>query len=127
MAKSTRSKSKRSFRRTKRETGVYAAVDAARLQRLSNKLKAKIEADKDGDAPMEEEAVVEGEDTAMSPGAEGASTTPKKISTSGPRGSRREEWRKSKGMAPRSKSGNRMNKHGVVASTRRVGRTKRRR
>ncbi|ELU36122.1 hypothetical protein AG1IA_09847 [Rhizoctonia solani AG-1 IA] len=55
------------------------------------------------------------------------SGAPKKISTSGPRGSRREEWRKSKGLPARSKRGNRMNKHGVIASSKRSGRTKRRR
>ncbi len=38
MAKSTRSKNKRSFRRSKREDGVYAATNAARLKRLSQKL-----------------------------------------------------------------------------------------
>ncbi|KAH7345259.1 hypothetical protein B0J17DRAFT_639046 [Rhizoctonia solani] len=132
MAKSTRSKSKRAFRRTKREEGVYAAVHAARLERLSSKLVAKISADKDGDQAMEgeeptEEQVEGGEDAVMSTETERESTAPKKISTSGPRGSRREEWRKSKGMPVRSKSGNRMNKHGVVASSRRSGRTKRRR
>jgi Protein of unknown function (DUF2423) len=40
MAKSTRSKVKRSHRAKKRETGVYAAVEAARLQRLNAKLVA---------------------------------------------------------------------------------------
>lgn len=55
MAKSMRSKTKRSFRRTKREAGVFAAADAARLERLSKKLADKVVADKDGDAPMEEE------------------------------------------------------------------------
>ncbi|THH18541.1 hypothetical protein EW146_g2439 [Bondarzewia mesenterica] len=40
MAKSTRSKVKRSFRSKKREHGVYAAVEAARLQRLNAKLRA---------------------------------------------------------------------------------------
>jgi len=45
MAKSTRSKVKRSFRRDKRETAAsaYHAVDAARLARLSAKLRAKFE------------------------------------------------------------------------------------
>ncbi|EUC53726.1 genomic scaffold, msy-sf-9 protein, putative [Rhizoctonia solani AG-3 Rhs1AP] len=121
MAKSTRSKSKRAFRRHKREDGVYAATDAARLQRLSAKLAAKISADKDGDQEMGEE-----EDTEQQVEG-GESAAPKKISTSGPRGSRREEWRKSKGMSTRSKHKNRMNKHGVVASSRRAGVTKRRR
>src|ERR1700722_6745520 len=38
MAKSTRSKVKRSFRSKKREEGVYAATEAARLHRLNAKL-----------------------------------------------------------------------------------------
>ncbi len=38
MAKSLRSKVKRSFRSKKRETGVYAAASAARLNRLNAKL-----------------------------------------------------------------------------------------
>jgi hypothetical protein len=38
MAKSTRSKVKRSFRAHKRETGIYAATEAARLNRLHAKL-----------------------------------------------------------------------------------------
>ncbi|CAE6428954.1 unnamed protein product [Rhizoctonia solani] len=59
MAKSMRSKSKRAFRRTKREEGVYAAVHAARLERLSSKLAAKVSADKDGDQAMEEEDMEE--------------------------------------------------------------------
>lgn len=41
MAKSTRSKVKRSFRAKKREEGVYAATEAARLHRLNSKLTAK--------------------------------------------------------------------------------------
>lgn len=64
MAKSMRSKTKRAFRRTKREAGVFAAADAARLERLSKKLADKVVADKDGDAPMEsgtEEVDTEGE------------------------------------------------------------------
>lgn len=40
MAKSTRSKTKRSYRKVKREDGVFAATHAARLERLSNKLAA---------------------------------------------------------------------------------------
>jgi hypothetical protein len=45
MAKSTRSKVKRTFRRDKREAAAsaYHAVDAARLARLSAKLRAKFE------------------------------------------------------------------------------------
>ena len=40
MAKSTRSKVKRAFRAKKRTEGVYAATEAARLQRLNAKLRA---------------------------------------------------------------------------------------
>jgi hypothetical protein len=40
MAKSTRSKVKRTFRAKKRTQGVFAAADAARLQRLNKKLHA---------------------------------------------------------------------------------------
>ena len=55
MGKSIRSKSKRSFRAKKREDGVYAAIEAARLQRGSAKLRAVQEADKDGDVVINEE------------------------------------------------------------------------
>jgi hypothetical protein len=40
MAKSTRSKVKRAFRAKKRKEGVFAATEAARLQRLNAKLRA---------------------------------------------------------------------------------------
>lgn len=56
MAKSTRSKVKRSFRNKKRETGVYAATEAARLQRLNLKLQQTIKSKEEGEAdadPME--------------------------------------------------------------------------
>lgn len=45
MAKSTRSKVKRSYRRSKREavTSTYHAIEAARLGRLSAKLRAKFD------------------------------------------------------------------------------------
>ena len=55
MGKSIRSKSKRSFRAKKREDGVYAAIEAARLQRVSAKLRSVQEADKDGDVVINEE------------------------------------------------------------------------
>jgi Protein of unknown function (DUF2423) len=41
MAKSLRSKSKRAFRAKKRQEGIYAATDAARLQRLNSKIRTK--------------------------------------------------------------------------------------
>ncbi|KAF4619814.1 hypothetical protein D9613_005583 [Agrocybe pediades] len=49
MAKSLRSKTKRAFRSKKRESGVYAAVHAARLQRLNQKLVSITKQDADGD------------------------------------------------------------------------------
>lgn len=49
MAKSIRAKTKRAFRRVKRESGVFAAADAARLHRLSAKLRAKLGTDQEGD------------------------------------------------------------------------------
>lgn len=60
MAKSTRSKVKRSFRAKKRSEGVYAATEAARLHRLSSKLKVLTTTDKDGDVPLEDDVEQEG-------------------------------------------------------------------
>lgn len=54
MAKSLRSKVKRSFRTKKRETGIYAATEAARLDRLHSKLAATAIKDKDGDVPVDD-------------------------------------------------------------------------
>ena len=59
MAKSTRSKTKRSFRAKKRADGVYAATEAARLHRLSMKLKVLTTTDKDGDVDVD---AAEGDD-----------------------------------------------------------------
>ena len=56
MAKSTRSKVKRSYRAKKRDDSVYAATEAARLERLSSKLRAICEADKDGDVELPDES-----------------------------------------------------------------------
>lgn len=53
MGKSLRSKTKRTFRAKKREDSVYAAVHAARLNRLNSKLKAITQTDKDGDFEVE--------------------------------------------------------------------------
>jgi hypothetical protein len=46
MAKSLRSKVKRDFRSKKREAGVYAATEAARLARLNAKLLSTVSKDK---------------------------------------------------------------------------------
>ena len=52
MAKSIRSKAKRSFRAKKREDGIYAATEAARLQRLTTKLAVITSGDADEEVPQ---------------------------------------------------------------------------
>jgi len=136
MAKSMRSKVKRSFRSKKRETGVYAATEAARLHRLNSKLVAVATRDKDGDEPVKdvEDEILGGEAVAevtrpadqMDLGEGTAAKASQRISTHGPRGSRNEEWRKSKGMSSRPKSRG-MNRQGGIAATRKAGRSSRRR
>ncbi|KAI1792882.1 hypothetical protein LXA43DRAFT_972227 [Ganoderma leucocontextum] len=133
MAKSTRSKVKRHFRAKKREQGVYAATEAARLHRLSMKLKTLVaQGDEDEEMPEGErgaeteiaqvEALEEGADAMdLDP-----SSSSKKISTHGPRNSRHEQWRASKGLPARPK-GKAMNRQGGVAARRKAGRSHRRR
>jgi len=138
MAKSIRAKTKRAFRRVKRESGVFAAADAARLQRLSSKLRAKLGTDPEGDVtlPVAVEDAAEGE-TEEEPAAEIAeaaaegmeldSSAPKKVSTSGRRLSRRDSWRLSKGKSVQTKNPEKLNRLGGVAAKRRAGRSHRRR
>ncbi|KAH9844028.1 uncharacterized protein C8Q71DRAFT_730977 [Rhodofomes roseus] len=151
MAKSTRSKVKRHFRAKKRTEGVYAAAEAARLNRLHQKLKVLTTHDKDGDVEIPEEAVDSfgDEEGAQQPdgqttndnsaedadamtvdsGSAGPSTFTdgtKRISTHGPRDSRREQWRLSKGMSARPPSKG-MNRQGGIAGRRKAGRSQRRR
>ncbi|KAL1742888.1 hypothetical protein HDZ31DRAFT_42240 [Schizophyllum fasciatum] len=133
MAKSLRSKVKRSYRNKKREDGVYAATEAARLQRLNAKLRNTIATDADGDVEIADEEDRRAGDL---PGADGSmdvdgaaqskSSSSKRVSTHGPRGSRREEWRLSKGMPARPKSKG-LNRQGGIAARVRPGRPKRRR
>ncbi|TEB35438.1 hypothetical protein FA13DRAFT_1343299 [Coprinellus micaceus] len=124
MAKSLRSKTKRSFRAKKREEGVYAATHAARLQRLNSKLVETAKKDADGEETMEgdDEVADVPDDMAVDGGAE----QPKRISTHGPRNSRRESWRASKGLAPKPAL-KAMNRQGGVAARRKAGRSHRRR
>jgi len=133
MAKSIRSKAKRSFRSKKRETGVYAATEAARLHRLNSKLTSVTSTSKDEEIPPEDE----GGDDMQDPGDYIETKDsgelmavdvqkPNRISTHGARHSRREEWRLSKGMTPRP-SRNGMNRQGGIAARRKAGRSKRRR
>ncbi|KAF8211327.1 hypothetical protein K438DRAFT_1807123 [Mycena galopus ATCC 62051] len=135
MAKSTRSKVKRSFRSNKRETGIYAATEAARLNRLHAKLSAVVS--RDIPQEDEEEAMQDDEELRAEGGAnqdatdsmqvdgDGTKKT-ERISTHGPRGSRREEWRKSKGLTPKPPVTG-MNRQGGLAARRKAGRSKRRR
>lgn len=62
MAKSTRSKVKRSFRAKKRDEGVYAATEAARLNRLHQKLKMIASTDVEGDVPVDDVEVERADD-----------------------------------------------------------------
>jgi len=132
---------------------VFAVADAARLQRLNAKLHALTTAaaaaaeeeeeeegqkeQQDVDLPVKDaDGDVEVEVEMMSPppppeeGIDGGRRTPEKstgkISTHGPRESRRERWRVSKGMTPRPKSRG-MNGQGTIAARRKPGRAHRRR
>ncbi|KLO15643.1 hypothetical protein SCHPADRAFT_902158 [Schizopora paradoxa] len=136
MAKSLRSKVKRHYRGKKREEGVYAAHDAARLQRLSSKLTKIRGTDKkelievvDGDEEkeeMEEDVSLDKSESEVMQ-VEGESTAePKKVSTHGRTPSRREEWRIAKGKAAKPKSKG-MNRQGGLAGKRKPGRSHRRR
>ncbi|KAG2152951.1 hypothetical protein DEU56DRAFT_777046 [Suillus clintonianus] len=125
MAKSTRSK------RKKRDEGVYAATEAARLQRLNSKLTAKIDGGDEelaepveGDAAQDDSTAPDAMD--LDDSAKASTTKSSHVSTHGPRNSRREEWRKSKGMTPVPKS-TRMNRQGLPAARRKSGRPSRRR
>ncbi|KAG6335305.1 hypothetical protein ID866_3789 [Astraeus odoratus] len=131
MAKSLRSKTKRAFRAKKRESGVYAATEAARLHRLNAKLATTIskrtdDGDGTGEDQFEAQATLPGAMVLDEPAQKTPTSTSTHISTHGPRGSRREEWRKSKGMdaIPKRKG---MNRQGGLAARRRAGRPSRRR
>jgi len=155
MAKSTRSKVKRAFRAKKRTEGTFAAAEAARLQRLNAKLRALTTAttatsggegdsgreketaktSEEGEQPdvvdmLAEDTDADADEETVSPSTEDGTTSEKKtagkISTHGPRASRRERWRVSKGMAPRPKSRG-MNRQGGIASRYESGRSHRRR
>ena len=54
MAKSTRSKVKRSFRAKKREEGAYAVTEAAQVHRLHQKLKRIVAEDVEGDVSLDD-------------------------------------------------------------------------
>jgi len=138
MAKSLRSKTKRHYRNKKREDGVFAVHNAARLERLSSKLTKIRGTDKndllqevDGDEEKAdgdmEEDVLQDKSKPDTMEIEGQSTTESpKVSTHGRTPSRREEWRLAKGKAAKPKSKG-MNRQGGVAGRRKPGRSHRRR
>lgn len=143
MAKSLRSKTKRAFRAKKREDGIYAATHAARLQRLHAKIDAIVAAPMPiHDEVLEDVENSEGDEEVLKeviaddaqPNARNEADTmdvdksldSTKISTHGPRNSRREQWRLSKGMSPRP-SRKSTNRQGTVSARRNAGRPKRRR
>ncbi|TYJ58088.1 hypothetical protein B9479_001184 [Cryptococcus floricola] len=96
MAKSIRSKAKMASRARKRQQSHYAVAEAQRTQRLSDKLLGKT--DKSGEEIKEEDKEEAIEDDAE------MKEEPKKISTSGLKGNRREQWRSARGLAPRPKA-----------------------
>ncbi|KAK9896305.1 hypothetical protein P389DRAFT_77529 [Cystobasidium minutum MCA 4210] len=129
MAKSLRSKTKRAFRKIKREDpkSDYHIRDKLRLQRLNEKLKVltPVSDDEHEDVDGEEaEASMQEEGSTSNAGAAaqqqgdstaGPSTTstsmetdesnpPKKVSTGGPRESARLEWRKMRGLPPKKRT-----------------------
>ncbi|WFC98331.1 hypothetical protein MYAM1_001057 [Malassezia yamatoensis] len=101
MAKSLRSHSKLKSRNLKRYTATsdYAVTAAARLNKVASRLQQRAQAPRESDAnddQMEEESLKGAEQvdqTSASPN--GSSQAHPKISTSGPRGSRNEQWRRS--------------------------------
>jgi len=108
MAKSLRSSSKLKARNQKRTNpkSDYAVAEAARLATLNARLQAGLAKDK---VPVENAAEDEEElkDVTEVEAEEKAEEGEKKISTSGPRNSRRETYRASKGKFPfKNKGGN---------------------
>ncbi|KAE8540930.1 hypothetical protein D1P53_002283 [Cryptococcus gattii VGV] len=103
MAKSIRSKAKMASRARKRNMSHYAATEAARTQRLSNKLLGKDKKEGEDNEEIKEEQI-EGDDAEMK-------EEPKKISTSGYRGSRKEQWRTARGMSARPKGSTKAKKN----------------
>jgi len=128
MAKSTRSKVKRSFRKAKRDDSIFAVTHAARLERLSQKLAAIArpaalktpEQDEKGEPVDEPEGLGEGRAELIEVDA-----LPK-VSTHGRWLNRRQEWRASRGLPTRRKVGT-LNRQAAPVAVRHSGRPKRRR
>jgi hypothetical protein len=109
MAKSLRASSKLAARNHKRrtQTSDYAVTAAARLNQVSERLRQRIEQPKLSDLEKEDtEDMADGTGEAVPEAAMEEDKVPKKISTSGPRGSRNELWRKVKAGKSRKSSKN---------------------
>ena len=107
MAKSLRSSSKLKARNQKRSNpkSDYAVAEAARVNALSARLAAGLNKDKlpvQGDSKYAEEEMI---DIGSVEKQEDGATQQNKISTSGHRDSRRETYRKSRGLKPFKNSG----------------------
>ncbi|EST05154.1 hypothetical protein PSEUBRA_005416 [Kalmanozyma brasiliensis GHG001] len=109
MAKSLRSSSKLKARNQKRTNpkSDYAVAEAARVNALSARLTEGLKKDK---VPVESTEDEEEEETMMDVAEPKVATEPteggeKKISTSGPRNSRREEYRTGRGLKRYKNSG----------------------
>ncbi|KIS68874.1 uncharacterized protein UMAG_02861 [Mycosarcoma maydis] len=107
MAKSLRSSSKLKARNQKRSNpkSDYAVAEAARVNALSARLAAGLNKDKlpvQGDSKHAEEEMI---DIGSVEKQEDGATQQNKISTSGHRDSRRETYRKSRGLKPFKNSG----------------------
>jgi hypothetical protein len=76
MAKSLRSKTKQAAGRKRRTDSHYAVAEAARIQRLSDKLLAKSESDKAKADNVEVEQEAEGDDAEMKDGKLSCSCNP---------------------------------------------------
>ncbi|SNX83845.1 uncharacterized protein MEPE_02553 [Melanopsichium pennsylvanicum] len=117
MAKSLRSSSKLKARNVKRHNpkSDYAVTEAARINALNARLVAGLKKDKlsvegaeAGEGAEDEVTMKDVEQEDNMQGAEGEGEKVK-ISTSGPRNSRRETYRKSKGLTPfKNKGGNKL-------------------
>jgi len=128
MAKSTRSKVKRAYRAKKREAGVYAAAEAARLHRLNAKLARIVASEKD--MPLDNSGrddnipADSSEQPVHTDNAPISAEKASRISTHGFRNSRREEWRRSKGMPARRGKGT--NRRGSASTQRKAAHGKKR-
>ncbi|KIY67369.1 hypothetical protein CYLTODRAFT_397307 [Cylindrobasidium torrendii FP15055 ss-10] len=119
MAKSLRSKTKRAHRADKRTSGVYGALEAARLNRLNTKLHRAKEGKEQRGAERDERGL-------WGAIAAGMDIDAEKVSTHGRTPARNDEWRAAKGMTPRARK-TAVNKQGVVKGARKAGRSHRRR